>query len=365
MVQYNYITGMLGGIVMKNQKRIRDYGVSIGRMLPGKLNSITDVDGIKVGHITLNSGEIKTGVTALLPHSGNLFKEKVMASSYVINGFGKSMGLIQIDELGTIESPIVLTNTLSIGTAFDGVLDYILEENQDIGTTTGTINPIVCECNDGYLNSIRKRVVEKSHVLEAIKKADVEFEEGSVGAGTGMCCLGVKGGIGTASRVIPLDNKKYILGSLVLSNFGIGEELLINGIKAGEKIKSLLSKRSEEGDKGSIIMIIATDIPLSERQLKRVCKRAVVGLSRTGSFIGNGSGDIVIGFSTANKVSHYEENAICDMKILSDNKIDLVFNAAAESIEEAILNSLICADTTLGRNEHMRYSLKEFIEHLI
>lgn len=350
---------------MKNQKRIRDYDISIGRMNTGKLNSITDVAGVKVGHVTLNDGELKTGVTAVLPHDGNIFKNKVMAASYVINGFGKSIGLIQVDELGIIESPIVLTNTLSIGTAFDGVLDYMLEQNQDIGTTTGTINPIVCECNDGYLNSIRNRKVEKAHVLEAIKNADVEFKEGSVGAGTGMCCLGLKGGIGTSSRIVPLDNEDYTLGSLVLSNFGIGEELLVNGIKAGEKVKSLLSKKSEEGDKGSIIILLATDIPLSERQLKRICKRAVVGLSRTGSFIGNGSGDIVIGFTTANKVNHYEEKAICDMKVLSDNKIDWVFKAAAESVEEAILNSLICADTTIGRDEHMRYSLKEFIEDLL
>jgi D-aminopeptidase len=350
---------------MKNQKRIRDYGISIGRITTGKLNSITDVEGIKVGHVTLIDDDIKTGVTAILPHGGNLFKEKVMASSYVINGFGKSMGLIQVDELGTIESPIILTNTLSIGTACDGVLDYMLSENEDIGNTTGTINPLVCECNDGYLNNIRKRKVERSHVLSAIKNADIEFEEGSVGAGTGMSCLGLKGGIGTASRIVTLDNKDYCLGSLVLSNFGIGEELLINGFKAGEKIKSLLCKNREEGDKGSIIMLLATDIPLSERQLKRVCKRAVVGLSRTGSFIGNGSGDIVIAFTTANKVNHYEEKHICDMKVLSDNKIDEVFKAAAESVEEAILNSLICAETTIGRDGHMRYSLKEFIEYII
>jgi len=350
---------------MKNQKRIRDYGICIGRMNTGKLNSITDVAGVKVGHVTLNDGELKTGVTAVLPHDGNIFKNKVMAASYVINGFGKSIGLIQVDELGTIESPIVLTNTLSIGTAFDAVLDYMLEQNQDIGTTTGTINPIACECNDGYLNSIRNRKVEKTHVLKAIKNADIEFEEGSVGAGTGMCCLGLKGGIGTSSRIVPLDNEDYTLGSLVLSNFGIGEELLVNGIKAGEKIKSLLSKKSEEGDKGSIVILLATDIPLSERQLKRICKRAVVGLSRTGSFIGNGSGDIVVGFTTANKIDHYEEKDIFDMKVLSDNKIDLVFKAAAESVEEAILNSLICADTTIGRDEHMRYSLKEYIEGLL
>ncbi|TDT62763.1 P1 family peptidase [Fonticella tunisiensis] len=350
---------------MKEQRRIRDYGITIGRMKPGRLNSITDVEGIRVGHVTLNDGEVKTGVTAILPHGGNLFKEKVMAASYVINGFGKSIGTIQIDELGTIETPIILTNTLSVGTACDGIVEYMLSQNDDIGRTTGTVNPIVCECNDGYLNDIRKRRVEKSHVIAAIRSAEVEFEEGSVGAGTGMSCLGLKGGVGTASRVIELDDRNYTLGSLVLSNFGVGEELLIDGIKAGEKIKELLSRSYDEPDRGSIIMIIATDIPLSERQLKRVCKRAVVGLSRTGSFIGNGSGDIVIAFTTANKVKHYEEKDLREIKMLKEDKMDLVFKAAAETIEEAILNSLVCAETTVGRDGHTRHSLKEFIEDIL
>ncbi len=350
---------------MKSQKRIRDYGITIGRMKPGTLNSITDVEGVRVGHITLNDGEIKTGVTAILPHGGNLFKHKVMASSYVINGFGKSIGLIQIDELGTIETPIILTNTLSVGTACDGVVEYMLSHNDDIGSTTGTVNSLVCECNDGYLNNIRKRVIEKSHVLAAINNAEVEFEEGSVGAGTGMSCLGLKGGIGSSSRLVTLDEKDFVLGSLVLSNFGAGEELLINGVKAGERIQSLLPRNHEEQDKGSIIMIIATDIPLSERQLKRVCKRAVVGLSRTGSFIGTGSGDIVIAFTTANKVKHYEEKDICEIKVLKDDKMDLVFKAAAETIEEAILNSLISAEKTIGRDGHAKHSLKEFISDIL
>jgi D-aminopeptidase len=358
-------TEIEGEYFMKNQKRIRDYGISIGKMTPGPLNSITDIKGIKVGHVTLNDGDIKTGVTAIIPHLGNLFREKVMASSHVINGFGKSMGLIQIEELGTIETPIILTNTLSIGTACDGVLDYVLSLNEDIGDTTGTVNPVICECNDGYLNAIRKRKVEKTHVIEAIKNAEKEFEEGSVGAGTGMSCLGLKGGIGTASRVVILDDNEYTVGSLVLSNFGALENLWVNGIKAGEKIKSLLKECCGEKDKGSIIMIIATDIPLSERQLKRVCKRAVVGLSRTGSFIGNGSGDIVIAFTTANKISHYEENDICGIGVLNDNKIDEVFIAAAETIEESILNSMICANTTVGKDGHIRYSLKEFIGDII
>lgn len=350
---------------MKSQKRIRDYGVTIGRMQPGKLNSITDIEGVIVGQVTLNDNEIKTGVTAILPHSGNLFREKVMASCYVINGFGKSMGLVQVEELGTIETPIILTNTLSLGAAFDGVIEYMLNQNADIGNTTGTVNPVVCECNDGYLNDIRKRKVNKSDVINAIIYAETEFEEGCVGAGTGMSCLGLKGGIGTASRIINLDGKDYVLGCLVLSNFGAGVELLIDGIKAGEKIQSLLSQNYGGQDKGSIVIILATDIPLSERQLKRVCKRAVIGLSRTGSFIENGSGDIVIAFTTANKVNHYEEKAICNFKIVNDDRIDFVFKAAAETVEESILNSLICSEKTVGRNGNTRHSLKEFIEDIL
>lgn len=207
---------MLGGIILKSQKRIRDYGITIGRMKPGRQNSITDIEGVKVGHVTLHDGDIRTGITALLPHDGNIFRDKVMASSCVINGYGKSMGLIQIDEVGTIETPIVLTNTFSIGAAFDGVVEYMLNHNDDIGRTTGTVNPVVCECNDDYLNDIRKRKIEKSHVLDAIRNAEMEFEEGSVGAGTGMSCLGLKGGIGTSSRVMELNGREYVLGSLFL-----------------------------------------------------------------------------------------------------------------------------------------------------
>lgn len=350
---------------MKSQKRIRDYGITIGEMKPGKLNSITDIEGIKVGNVTLNNDEVKTGVTAIIPHGGNLFREKLMASSYVINGFGKSIGFIQIDEMGTLETPIVLTNTLSIGTAFNGVIEYMLDQNPDIGRTTGTINPVVCECNDGYLNNIRKPSIEKSHVLAALANADREFEEGSVGAGTGMSCLGLKGGIGTSSRIVELGNQEYLLGSLVLSNFGGKEQLIINGINAGKNIKALLAKGDDKPDQGSIVMIIATDIPLSERQLKRVCKRAVVGLSRTGSFIENGSGDMVIAFTTSNRISHYEEKDIRSIHILNENKIDLVFKAAAESIEEAILNSLICAEKTTGRDGHTKHSLKELLPNIL
>jgi len=193
-----------------NNKKIRDYGIIIGSIPTGKNNSITDVKGVKVGHKTLNNGNIKTGVTAVVPHEGNIFKEKLIAACHVINGFGKSTGLVQIEELGTLETPIILTNTLSVGTAHEALVRYMLENNDDIGDTTGTVNPVICECNDGEINDIRGLHVKKEDVFDAIKSADVEFEEGNVGAGTGMICYDLKGGIGSSSRVIELDDKNIL-----------------------------------------------------------------------------------------------------------------------------------------------------------
>lgn len=344
-------------------KRIRDYGVGIGKLKTGKNNLITDVEGVKVGHVTLDSDEIKTGVTAILPHDKNIFKEKVVAASHVINGFGKTIGTIQIEELGTIETPIMLTNTLSVGAVSDALVEYMLNNNEDIGKTTGTVNPVVCECNDGFLNYIRGGHVKKEHVFESLKRADVIFEEGAVGAGTGMSCYGLKGGIGSASRIVELDGKEYTIGVLVLSNFGVKENLLIDGIKAGEIIWNETSEN--EVEKGSIIMIVATDTPISCRQLKRVCKRASVGLARTGSFIGNGSGEIVLGFTTSNRIKHYEERDIVSIGVINENKIDILFRAVAEATEESILNSLISAETTVGRDDNTRYSLKKYIDKIL
>lgn len=336
----------------------KEYLINIGELKKGKNNLITDVDGVRVGHVTLDNQDIKTGVTAILPHGGNIFKEKVMASTFVINGFGKSMGLIQVDELGTIETPIILTNTLSIGTACTGLIKYMLSENEDIGKTTSTVNPMVLECNDGFLNDIRGLHVKESHIIEAIKKASNDFEEGSVGAGTGMSCYQLKGGIGSSSRAIILDNKEYIVGSLVLSNCGLEKDLILDGRKIG---KEITSKKDLELEKGSIIIVIATDIPLSERQLKRVAKRASISLGRTGSHLGNGSGDIVVAFSTANKVNHYEKKDINSMKFINENKIDLIFRASIESIEESIISSMIHSKETVGRDNNKRKSIMNYI----
>lgn len=336
----------------------KDSKINIGKIKKGKRNLITDVKDVKVGHVTLNDGKIKTGVTAILPHCGNLFKEKLMASCCVINGFGKSAGLIQIDELGSIETPIIMTNTLSVGTASEGLIRYMLEHNEDIGTTTGTVNCIVTECNDGKLNDIRGLYVKEEHVSQAIKNAKTDFDEGAVGAGTGMVCFDLKGGIGSSSRIIELDNCEYTIGTLVLSNFGSKEYLTINGDKIGERIAEA---DKEVSDQGSIIIIVATDIPLSERQLKRISKRAVVGLTRTGSYLGNGSGDICISFTTANKIMHYSDTNVINLKMIDENAIEKLFKAVGESVEESIISSMYHADTTTGINNTTIKSLREYL----
>lgn len=349
-----------GDNIMIN-KGIRSYGIEVGNFPRGKNNLITDVKGVKVGHTTLDNENIKTGVTAIIPHEGNIFKEKLVAASYVINGFGKSTGIIQVDELGTIETPIILTNTLSVGTAYKALVRYMLKDNDDIGDTTGTINPIICECNDGKINDIRGLHIKEEHVYNAIENCDIEFAEGNVGAGTGMMCYGLKGGIGSSSRVLKLDNNEYTLGVLVLSNFGSLEDFILNGDPIGQRLFEKIQDINTIEDKGSIIIILATDIPLSSRQLKRIIKRVYPGISRTGSYTGNGSGEVVIGFSTTNKIKHYEEDDIIDIKIINENKIDMIFKATVEATEEAILNSLICSNSTIDRKGRRVYSLKDLL----
>ncbi|WP_226675342.1 DmpA family aminopeptidase [Mesobacillus jeotgali] len=333
--------------------KIRDRGVVVGRMSPGSNNCITDVPGVKVGHVTLDfplddKGEeyACTGVTSILPHGGNLFKEKVTAASYVLNGFGKTTGLVQVNELGTIEAPIMLTNTFAVPAVTQGTLEYMLAENEEIGETTGTINIVVGECNDSHLNSIRHFSVKPEHAKQAIKKAStLPAEEGAVGAGKGMVCFGHKGGIGTASRAVKSADT-YTVGCMVLSNFGKKEELMA-GKYGIESIKTGLSETAD----GSIIIILATDAPLSDRQLLRLAKRCGIGLGRTGSHFSHGSGDIVIAFSTANQTSHYSNEFILSSRQVRDDHplMNELFTAAAEATEEAILNSLSQAETTKGR----------------
>ncbi|SDN26908.1 D-aminopeptidase [Fictibacillus solisalsi] len=347
---------------MQHQKRIRDYGVQIGRLKTGQHNAISDVKGVTVGHVTLSKGSMQTGVTAILPHPGNLFREKLIASCHVINGFGKTMGTIQMQELGVIETPIVLTNTLSIGTAADAVIQYTMERNPEIGRSTGTVNPVIGECNDMLLNDIRAQYVTKEHVFQAIHNASTEFEEGSVGAGTGMLCYSLKGGIGTSSRTFQLDHGTYTIGALVLSNFGILSDLMINGRMIGRELKEALLQSWEEKDKGSIMIIIATDLPVSERQLNRIIKRSVAALSRTGSIITHGSGEIVIGFSTATRIPHTKPDDCLSIPVIHEEDMDTAFRAVVEAVEEAVLNSLVTATHVMGRDDNNRPAFKDLLD---
>lgn len=324
------------------------YGIKIGENLSGEKNLITDVPGVKVGHCTLIGENINTGVTALLPHGGNCFQEKTVASCHVINGFGKSAGLLQIEELGTIETPILLTNTFSVGTASTALIRYMLERNEDIGISTGTVNPLVFECNDGRLNDIRALRVTENDVLTALMNCGGSFEEGAVGAGRGMCCYGLKGGIGSASRRITVDHSEYTVGALLLTNFGQLKDLTINGRKLGQKLSSNCIP-SDDRDQGSVIAILATDLPLSCRQLKRVAHRAQNGLARTGTITGNGSGEIVLAFSTANHVSHFEKaNPLIPFTMLHEEEMDKVFRASIECVEESVISSLFHAENVCG-----------------
>jgi len=343
--------------------RLRDIGVGIGTIPTGEYNAITDVPGVKVGHVTLvagdgplrpDAGPVRTGVTAILPHGGNLFRAKVRAVAHVVNGFGKSVGLPQIAELGSIETPILLTNTLNVGSVADALVEYMLEQNEDIGVTTGTVNPVVGECNDGFLNDIRGRHVKKDHVFAAINGAATgPVAEGAVGAGTGMSTFDFKGGIGTSSRVLSAADGGYTLGVLVLSNFGSRGELRIDGIPVGREIEAAATRREEDG---SIMVILATNAPLSCRQLLRVAKRSAIGIARTGSIASHGSGDFIIAFTTAGQEAAYPDRRLYpDERIAEDGSFLMpFFQAAVDATEEAIINSVLRAETVVGRDNNRR-----------
>ncbi len=346
---------------MTHHRTAREYGFAVGQMQPGPMNLITDVSGVRVGHVTISRGDVQTGVTAILPHEGNLFREKLVAASHVINGFGKSMGLIQINEMGTLETPVILTNTLGIGTAADALIRYMLEHNPDIGTITGSVNPVIGECNDGYLNDIRGMHVTGEHVRQAIDNAAAVFDQGSVGAGTGMSAYGLKGGIGSASRVVPLDSDQYTLGALVLANMGKKRDLTVCGRHLGPLLGPVPGTESGPVPDGSIIIILATDLPLCERQLGRVARRAQAGVARTGSNIDSGSGEVVLAFSTASRIRHYEPQTLVTLQRLKEDHLNSVFRSVAECTEEAVLNALVMAATTTGLNGRTVYSLADFL----
>jgi D-aminopeptidase len=342
------------------QKRIRDYGIKIGRLPCGKRNKITDVPGVTVGQVTLRKGEIQTGVTVVMPAQDNLFTRKMTAACHVLNGYGKTTGLLQIQELGYLETPVALTNTLNVGLVSDGLIEYTLEQCREQDTEITSINPVVAECNDSRINAIALRAIKQQHVLQAIAQADKEFAEGAIGGGTGMVCFGLKGGIGSASRKFRLDEKEYTLGILVQSNFGSLEELRIAGKQIGLEIQEALMQSSEP-EKGSVIAVVATDAPLSDRQLTRVLRRVPVGLARLGSYTGHGSGEVFIGFSTAQRWATEEKSDILTMNVLREESLDLLFLAVADAAEEAVLNSMVTAEATIGRNYETFHSLKEFL----
>lgn len=307
--------------------RFREVGLSFGRLPTGEKNLLSDVFGVRVGHVTLIFDEltvVRTGVTVVVP-SEDIFERPLNAACAILNGFGKSIGLMQIEELGQIETPIVLTNTLSVGYAFQGVVELAAKKKK-----FRTLNPVVGECNDGFLNDIIYSAVKPHHVIEAYEKASEKFELGSVGAGTGMVCFGFKGGIGSASRKI---KNGHVLGALVLANFGAFEDLTILGKKASDHVKSGVVKK----DEGSIVMILATDVPLDSRQLKRIARHSFLALGMLGSAGHHGSGDVCIAFSTTK--GHVDDNR---------ELFDEFFRAAVESVYEAVCDALFCAETVEG-----------------
>ena len=342
--------------------RVRDLGVEPGILQPGPLNSITDVEGVRVGHRTLIEGEgIRTGVTAIVPHDGNVFQWKVPAAVFPANAFGKAAGFLQVQELGNLETPIVLTNTLCVGTAVQAVVNWTLRQpgNEEVRS----VNAVVGETNDKYLNDIRTCAVRPLDVFLAIEEAeDGPVPEGSVGAGTGTSTLGFKGGIGTASRLLPESLGGYTVGALVQSNFSKGA-LTIDGMRVGEALGQFSYRETIEESGGSCMIVLATDAPLSPRNLERMASRAVMGLARTGSFMSNDSGDFVIVFSTQNPVANYELGATRSEELLYDKFTSPLFLATVEAVEEAILNSLLKATTVTGRDGNIREAIP--IERLV
>ncbi|CUS82728.1 P1 family peptidase [Candidatus Kryptobacter tengchongensis] len=327
--------------------RARELGIAVGILPTGKYNAITDVKGVKVGHKTIIKGDsIRTGVTVIIPHEGDIFKEKVPCAFYAGNAFGKFVGSTQIEELGELETPIALTNTLAVPKVADALIQFTLEKS---GMEIRSVNPVVGETNDGYLNKIQDRVITYQDVLDAINSASSgEVEEGSVGAGTGTIAFGWKGGIGTASRVLPKNLGGWTVGVLVQTNFG--GILSINGAPVGLELGKFYLKNELEKADGSIIIVIATDAPLMPNQLKRLAKRAMLGLARTGSPSTNGSGDYVIAFSINPdcRIKSIEDYQPQTIKVLPNFALSPLFQAVVEATEEAIYNSILKATTITG-----------------
>lgn len=348
--------------------RLHDLDLTAGRLPSGPHNTITDVNGVRVGHHTLNSGEgdaaLRTGVTVIVPHPNDLFDEKVAAGTFTLNGFGKALGLEQVRSLGTLETPIALTNTLSVPRVADALLSYMLNQRPDIGGKSGTVNPVVGECNDGFLNDIRARAVTEAHVMAALEAVtDGAVEEGCVGAGAGTVAFAFKAGIGTASRTVA--EGRFTLGALVQSNFGSRDDLRFLGVSLGQRLRGQYwpTKGTDEDTPpdttpGSVMVVLATDAPLTPHQLERLCMRAALGLGRVGSYASTSSGDFVVAFSTTNRYPHFGDPLEFTAPRLHDNSVlDMLFLATVEAVEEAVLNSLVAATDTTGFKGRTAYAL--------
>jgi D-aminopeptidase len=342
--------------------RARELGIPLGRFRPGKWNAITDVAGVKVGHATIirgragplavGKGPVRTGVTAILPNPANVFEERVAAGGFILNGAGEVSGMTQLLEWGLLETPIFLTNTLSVGAVSDASVKWMIERFPGIGDEHDVIIPIVGECDDSWLNDIAGRHVKDEHVYEALKNAsDGPVAEGCVGGGTGMITCDFKAGIGTASRKLPEVAGGYTVGVLVMSNFGVLRQLRIGGLPIGEILEARYREMPRrQRDYGSIIGVVATNAPLSTHQLNRLAKRAALGIGRVGSTAMHGSGEIVLAFSTANQVPRETRKMVYRMKILLDQRLDPLYEAVIEATEEAILNALCMAQDMAGAN---------------
>jgi len=341
----------------------------VGSLPSGALDAITDVAGVALGHCTLADGSIQTGATVLLPQPGDLFLHKLPAGVDVINGFGKSAGLMQLQELGTLESAIALVGTVAVGTACNALVHDAMANAPELARSLPTLNPLVLECNDGWLHDARTFALTEAHVMRALSAArrpealGAAVAQGSVGAGRGMSCHGLKGGIGSASRCVTWEEQCYTMGALVLANQGRPDALTLAGVRVGPVLRQRLAALSpveESGpERGSIIMLLATDAPVDARQLQRIARRAGAGLARTGSDYGHGSGDIALAFSTAYRVAQHASERLPMPRLLHESALDPLFQAAAEATEQAIVNALFAATTVTGRDGHTRRALTD------
>lgn len=350
------------------RRRARALGIRIGQYPPGRFNAITDVPGVRVGHSTIIRGEgalvpgqgpVRSGVTAILPHAGNVFEDRAVGSGFVLNGAGEVSGLMQVMEWGMIETPILITNTLSVGTVSDACVRYLVEHNPGIGDQHDVVIPVVGECDDSWLNDAAGRHVQPEHVAAAIDSAaSGPVAEGNVGGGTGLMTCDFKSGIGTSSRKLPQHEGGYIVGVLVSSNFGRMVDLRVDGVPVGEVVSPRYADYPKRGPAaGSIIVVVATNAPLLPHQVGKLCKRAALGAGRIGSYAEHGSGEFVIGFSNANSIPRVTRKMVYRMKVLLDRSIDPLYKATVEAAEEAILNSMCMAETMLGHSGHIAPAL--------